>query len=94
MKSIASKIASTLSVKQLVLKLGKKYIVGALNDVLDSKKKDIDSAKDIIAVWTSRTRRVLDALEQAMKYLEDNKLDDDEVDEIVAKAEAALEEKL
>ena len=94
MKSIVSKIANALSAKQLVLKLGKKYIVGALNDVLDSKKKDIDNAKDVIAVWTSRTRRVLDALEQAMKYLEDNKLDDAEVDEIVAKAEAALEAKI
>lgn len=32
-------------IKSIVVKLAKRYIVNSLNDILDKKSKDVDSAK-------------------------------------------------
>ena len=81
-------------VKKIVLKYAKKYIVNALNDTLEAKAKDVAKAKTFIQTWLARVKVVLAALEKALAYLEDNKLDDTEVEEIVKTVENALEGKL
>lgn len=70
-------------VKSIVVKLAKKYIVSALNDTLAAKSEDVAVAKTFVQTWLARVKVILAALEKALAYLEDNKLDDKEAEEIV-----------
>lgn len=80
-------------IKSLILKLAKKYVVSALNDVLESKKTDVEKARAFIQVWLARLKVILSALEKALSCLDDNKLDDAEVEYIVSTVEKTLEGK-
>ena len=70
-------------VKSIVVKLAKKYIVSALNDTLAAKSEDVAVAKTFVQTWLARVKVIIAALEKALAYLEDNKLDDKEAEEIV-----------
>ena len=62
----------------------KGFITKKLNSILDAKKDGVEKARAQVALWTSRTKAVCQALESLSAKLEDNQLDPDELDAAVA----------
>lgn len=61
----------------------KSFILKKLNKLLDEYKSNVSKARDTVDVWTTRAKRVTTCLESLSKKLEDNKLSDDELEEVI-----------
>lgn len=69
----------------------RKFILGKINDVIGAKKDGVEKARAQVALWTSRTKAVCQALESLSAKLEDNQLDPDELEAAVAELKALVE---
>lgn len=70
----------------------KKYVIGLLNDLLSEYKNDIDKAKDTLNLWIGRIDKVLFTLRSMLEKLDDNKVTDDEVEQITSDITTAIKE--
>lgn len=68
----------------------KKYVIGLLNDLLSEYKNDIDKAKDMLNLWINRIDKVLFTLRSMLNKLDDNKVTDEEVEQITSDITTAI----
>ena len=66
----------------------KKVVVGKVNSLLKDNKDNIDKVREVLKVWVSRIKKILDCLESAITKLDDNEISAEELkstsDEITA----------
>ena len=70
----------------------KKYIIGKVNSLLETRKGDVDKVGSILTLWIGRLERILACLRSTLAKLDDGKIDGEEVDQAVADVEAVIKE--
>lgn len=65
--------------KTLIIYLGKKYIISALNDVLEKYKDNVGVTCEIISTWIRRLQIIVEELKMILARVSDGKIEDDEV---------------
>ena len=68
----------------------KKVLLKQIDQVLESK--DIGAKTQTLGKWLDRTKGIVALLERATKALEDNKLTEDELDDIKTKIDKIIAE--
>lgn len=57
----------------------KKIVIRKINRLLNTYKSDVNKVRQCLIKWTSRTRKILNCLDNALAKLDDNILDADEL---------------
>ena len=70
----------------------KRFILNQVNKLLDEHKTNIVKTRETVSLWTTRTKRLLSCLESLSQKLEDNKIDDNELQEVVSEIESLVKE--
>lgn len=79
-------------IKNLVLSLSKKYIITAINDLLERYSDDVSKVSEIIEQWISRLTVIIDELRCILSRVSDGKIESDEVDESVDEISRIIKE--
>lgn len=69
----------------------RKFLLKKVNEVLESRKGDIDACKQAVDVWQRRAQVVLDCIKSLRAKLDDNKLDDGEIEGFVEEIRRMVE---
>ena len=67
--------------KKLILYFAKKYIVGAVNDLLSGNKGKVLTVTNTIGIWVDRLERIIAALKSLNAKFSDGEFTDDELKE-------------
>ena len=70
-------------IKSLVISLGKKYIISALNELLEKYKDNVVEISKVIELWIKRLQIIVEELKNILARISDNKIDDKEIKESV-----------
>ena len=81
-----------LKMKTLILYIGKKYIISALNDVLEKYKDDVGVICEIISTWIRRLQCIIEELKMILARVSDGKIEDEEVLKSKEEIEAIIRE--
>ena len=65
--------------KTLIIYFAKKYVVSALNDVLEKYKDNVSMICEIISTWIRRLQIVVEELKMILARVSDGKIEDEEV---------------
>ena len=79
-------------IKSLVISLAKKYIISAINDLLDKNKENVGYICEKINYWTTKLTLIIELLKKISSRCSDGKLDDNEVDKTVNEIETLVKE--
>lgn len=72
--------------------LAKKYVISALNDLLDKYKGDVVKVTSTITVWINRLQKIVDQLNKLNSRVSDGVIEDKEVDDTVKDIEKLIKE--
>ena len=78
--------------KSLVISLAKKYVISAINDLLEKNKENVGYICEKINYWTTKLSIIIELLKRISSRCSDGKLDDDEVDQTVNEIEKIVKE--
>ena len=78
--------------KSLVISLAKKYIISAINDLLDKNKENVGYICEKINYWTTKLTIIIELLKKINARCSDGNLNDDEVDKTVDEIETLIKE--
>ena len=78
--------------KSLVISLAKKYIISAINDLLDKNKENVGYICEKINYWTTKLTIIIELLKKINARCSDGNLDNDEVDKTVDEIETLIKE--
>lgn len=78
--------------KSLVIRLAKKYIISAINDLLEKNKSNVGYICEKINYWTTKLTLIIDLLKRISSRCSDGNLDDKEVDQTVDEIEKIIKE--
>ena len=78
--------------KSLVISLAKKYIISAINDLLDKNKSNVEKICAKISYWIEKLSLIVELLKKINARCSDGKLDDTEVDQTVNEIEQIIKE--
>ena len=78
--------------KSLVISLAKKYIISAINDLLDKNKENVGYICEKINYWTTKLTIIIELLKRISSRCSDGKLEDEEVDKTVEEIETLIKE--
>ena len=67
--------------KKLIIYFAKKYIVGAVNDLLTGNKGKVLTVTNTIGIWVDRLERIISALKSLNAKFADGEFTDDEMKE-------------
>ena len=70
----------------------KKYVIGLVNDLLNDYKDDIEKAKLTLELWVKRIDKILNTLRSMLNKLDDNKITDEEVEQVTNEITSAIKE--
>ena len=76
--------------KSLVINLAKKYIISAINDLLDKNKENVGYICEKINYWTTKLTLIIELLKRISSRCSDGNLNDDEVDQTVNEIETII----
>ena len=76
--------------KSLVISLAKKYIISAINDLLDKNKENVGYICEKINYWTTKVTIIIELLKKINARCSDGNLDDTEVDQTVEEIEKII----
>lgn len=76
--------------KRIVLAFGKRYVIGAINDLLERNRGDVAKISETISIWTGRLEKVLACLKRINERVSDGKLESGEVDDSLKEIEALV----
>lgn len=76
--------------KTLIIYIAKKYIISALNDLLEKYKDNVSVICETIHIWTTRLAVVLEELKTINQRCSDGKIEDEEVKESVKEIESII----
>ena len=79
-------------IKSLVISLAKKYIISAINDLLEKNKSNVGYICEKINYWTTKLTIIIELLKRISSRCADGNLDDNEVDQTVAEIEKIIKE--
>ena len=79
-------------IKSLVISLAKKYIISAINDLLDKNKENVGYICEKINYWTTKLTIIIELLKKINARCSDGNLNDDEVDKTVEEIETLIKE--
>lgn len=77
-------------IKSLVISLAKKYIISAINDLLDKNKENVGYICGKISYWIEKLSLIIEMLKKINERCYDRKLDDTEVDQTVEEIETLI----
>lgn len=78
--------------KSLVISLAKKYIISAINDLLDKNKENVGYICEKINYWTTKLTIIIELLKKINARCSDGNLNDDEVNKTVEEIETLIKE--
>ena len=78
--------------KSFVISLAKKYIISAINDLLDKNKENVGYICNKINYWTTKLTVIIELLKKISSRCSDGNLDDEEVDKTVDEIEKIIKE--
>lgn len=76
--------------KNLIISLGKKYAVSAVNDLLKKHKDDIAKISSTINVWVDRLQKIVGQLKMINLRVADGLIEDKEIDDSIAEIESLI----
>ena len=79
-------------IKSLVISLAKKYIISAINDLLEKNKENVGYICEKINYWTTKLTLIIELLKRISSRCSDGNLDDTEVDQTVEEIEKIIKE--
>lgn len=78
--------------KTLIIWFAKKYLVSALNDVLEKYKDNVSTICEIISAWIRRLQIIVEELKMILARVSDGKIEDEEVLKSKDEIEAIIKE--
>ena len=78
--------------KSLVISLAKKYVISAINDLLEKNKSNVGYICEKINYWTTKLTIIIELLKKISNRCSDGNLDDTEVDQTVEEIEKIVKE--
>ena len=78
--------------KSLVISLAKKYIISAINDLLEKNKENVGYICEKINYWTTKLTIIIELLKKINTRCSAGNLNDDEVDKTVEEIETLIKE--
>ena len=79
-------------IKSLVISLAKKYIISAINDLLEKNKENVGYICEKINYWTVKLSLIVELFKKINARCSDGNLDDQEVDKTVEEIETLIKE--
>ena len=79
-------------IKSFVISLAKKYVISAINDLLEKNKSNVEKICAKISYWIEKLSLIIELLKKISNRCSDGKLDDDEVDQTVNDLEKIVKE--
>lgn len=79
-------------IKSLVISLAKKYIISAINDLLEKNKDNVGYICEKINYWTTKLTIIIELLKKINARCSDGNIDDKEVDQTVNEIETLVKE--
>ena len=67
-------------IKTIVMKLAKKYVLGAVNDLLKEYKEDVNKVTTTLNLWIERLEKIANLLRRIGARVDDGKIDDEEIE--------------
>ena len=78
--------------QSLVIRLAKKYVISAINEILDKNKENVGKICEKISYWTTKLTIIIELLKKISARCSDGKLDDEEVKQTVVELEKIIQE--
>ena len=78
--------------KSIVIKLGKKYVVSAVNELLKEHKDDVSKISSTINVWIDRLQKIVGQLKMINVRVSDGVIEDKEIDDSIKEIEQLIKE--
>lgn len=82
--------SETAMFKSLIISLGKKYAVSAINDLLKQHKDDVSKVTSTINIWIDRLQKIVGQLKMINLRVADGLIEDKEIDDSVAEIESLI----
>ena len=79
-------------IKSLVISLAKKYVISAINDLLEKNKENVEKICVKINYWIEKLSLIIELLKKINTRCSDGNLDDEEVDKTVEEIEKIIKE--
>ena len=79
-------------IKSLVISLAKKYIISAINDLLEKNKENVGYICEKINYWITKLTLIIELFKKISSRCSDGNLDDKEVDQTVEEIEQIIKE--
>ena len=77
-------------IKSIVINLGKKYAVSAVNDLLKQHKDDVAKIASTIDLWIDRLQKIVSQLKKINTRVADGVIEDKEIDDSVKEIESLI----
>ena len=78
--------------KSIVIKLGKKYVVSAVNELLKEHKDDVSKISSTINLWTDRLQKIVGQLKMINVRVSDGIIEDKEIDDSIKEIEQMIKD--
>lgn len=78
--------------QSLVISLAKKYVISAINDILDKNKENVGKICEKINYWTTKLTIMIELLKKISSRCSDGKLEDEEVQQTVVELENIIKD--
>ena len=62
--------------RSLIISLGKKYVISALNDLLEKYKDNVTEIAGTLELWIKRLQIVIEELKTILSRVSDGKIED------------------
>ena len=76
--------------KSLIINLGKKYAVSAVNDLLKKHKDDVAKITSTIDLWIDRLQKIVGQLKMINVRVADGIIEDKEIDDSIKEVESLI----
>lgn len=76
--------------KGIIISLGKKYAVAAVNDLLKKHKDDVAKVSATIDVWVDRLQKIVGQLKMINLRVSDGLIEDKEIDDSLNEIESLV----
>ena len=78
--------------QSLVIRLAKKYVISAINDILEKNKENVGKICEKINYWTTKLTIMIELLKKISSRCSDGKIDDDDVQQTVVELENIIKD--
>ena len=78
--------------QSLVISLAKKYVISAINDILEKNKENVGKICEKINYWTTKLTIMIELLKKISSRCSDGKIEDEEVKQTVVELENIIKD--